>query len=194
MNKYISLKSIFQKLVRNRSETVVQRVLPYLKNSKKIIDIGSGTGDVAYLLQKRGKNITPVDVGNFHGPRLIKTTIYDGRTLSFPNNFFDTALLLMVMHHTPDPEIVFSQASRVAKEIIVIETSYTNPIDRFFTITSDAIGNLRIDANWNSYKKDKGWRDFFESHGFKIIESHKYNDRNLGFIPFLHILYYLRRK
>ena len=100
----------------------------------------------------------------------------------------------MVMHHTKDPEIVFREAKRVAKEIVVIETSYTNPVDRIFTITSDMVGNLRVDANWNSYKKDKAWKEFFESHGFKIIESHKYDDKNLLIIPFLHILYYLKRK
>ena len=47
---------------------------------------------------------------------------------------FDTALLLMVMHHTPDPEIVFSEAARVAKAVVVIETSFTNPINKFFTV------------------------------------------------------------
>jgi hypothetical protein len=104
------------------------------------------------------------------------------------------ALLLMVMHHTPDPEIVFSEASRVAKEVVVIETSYTNSINRFFTIISDAIGNLRLEAFWGSYKTDSEWKKFFENHGFKITESQKFHDTNLGIIPFLHILYFLKKK
>lgn len=187
------ITSIFQKIVRNRSEVVVQRVISYLINSKKIIDIGSGSGDVTFLLINRGKKITPVDVGDFHGPRLVRTTIYDGKTLPFSNRSFDTALLLMVLHHTPDPEIVFSEASRVAKEVVVIETSFTNPVNKFFTVVSDTIGNLRIEAFWNSYKSDRDWRAFFEKHGFQIKESHKFKDRNLGVIPFLHILYYLQR-
>ena len=185
---------LMRKIIRRRLQIVVDRISPYIVNSKKIIDIGSGTGDVALLLEKGGKKVTPVDVGDFHGPRLVKTVIYDGKTLPFPDRSFDTALLLMVMHHTPDPEIVFSEASRVAKEVVVIETSYTNPINNFFTVVSDAIGNLRVEAFWNSYKTDKGWRVFFEKHGFTIKESHKYYDKNLGIIPFLHILYYLQRK
>lgn len=194
MSKIATLNSIIQKVVRSRSETVIQRIIPYLKESEKIIDIGSGTGDVAFLLGKRGKKITAVDVGDFHGPRLVKTTIYDGKTLPFPNQSFDTALLLMVMHHTPNPEIVFSEAARVAKEMVVIETSFTNPINKFFTVVSDAIGNLRVEAFWNSYKTDSEWRKFFTFHGFKITESHKFTDKNLGIIPFLHILYYLKKK
>ncbi len=187
------INSIIQKFVRNRSTIVVSRITPYLKNSKKIIDVGSGTGDVTFLLEKRGKKVTPVDVGDFHGPRLVKTTIYDGKTLPFPGRSFDTALLLMVLHHTPNPDVVFSETARVANEVVVIETSFTNPIDKFFTVISDAIGNLRIETFWNSYKSDRNWRIFFEKHGFQVKESHKFNDKNLGVIPFLHILYYLQR-
>lgn len=187
------LDSLIKRVVRARTKVVIERISPYIQTSGKIIDIGSGTGDIAFLLKQEGKDVTPVDVGDFHGPRLVKTTIYDGKTLPFPNRSFTTALLLMVMHHTPDPEIVFSEASRVAKEVVVIETSFTNPINKFFTVVSDAIGNLRLETFWNSYKSDRDWRVFFEKHGFKIVESHKFNDRNLGVIPFLHILYYLQR-
>lgn len=187
------LNFLFKKIVRARSRIVIERISPFIKTSKKLVDIGSGTGDIAFLLKKKGKDVTPVDVGDFHGPRLVKTIIYDGKILPFSNRSFDTALLLMVMHHTPDPEIVFMEASRVAKEVVVIETSYTNPFNKFLTIVSDAIGNLRIVAFWNSYKSDRDWRAFFEKHGFHIKESHTFNDKNLGIVPFLHILYYLQR-
>lgn len=184
--------ALLRKIVRKRSEKVVARISPYIKNSQKIIDIGSGTGDVAYLIKAQGKEITPVDVADFHGPRMIKTVIYDGKTLPFKSKSFDTALLLMVMHHTADPEIIFKEAARVAKKIVVIETSYTTPINRILTIISDAIGNLRLEAFWNSYKTDIEWRQFFNLHGFKIIDSRKYNDKNLGMIPFLHLTFLLQ--
>lgn len=186
-------RSFFQKIVRRRSEVVVSRILPFLDGSKKILDIGSGTGDVAFLLGKHGKYVTPVDVGDFHGPRLVKTIIYDGHKLPFPNKSFDTAMLLMVMHHTPNPEIVFDEASRVAKELVIIETSYTTPVNRWLTIISDALGNLRVEAFWSSYKSDSEWRKFFTKKRFEIVKTQKYNDKNFG-LPYLHIAYYLRRK
>lgn len=187
------LQSFFQRIVRGRSVAVVNRILPFLIRSKKIIDIGSGTGDVTFLLGKHGKDVTPVDVGDFHGPRLVETTVYDGQKLPFPDKSFDTAMLLMVMHHTPNPEIVFDEASRVAKEIVVIETSYTSPVSRWFTIMSDTVGNLRLKAFWSSYKSDPEWKGFFSRKNYKIVKTQKYNDRNFG-LPFLHIVYYLRRK
>ncbi|MBI3955313.1 class I SAM-dependent methyltransferase [Candidatus Gottesmanbacteria bacterium] len=186
------LNRLIRKISRTRSKIVIDRINSFIEKSSKIIDIGSGTGDIAYLLKERGKDITPVDVADFHGVRLINTTIYDGQRLPFSDNSFDTALLLMVMHHTPSPDLVFSEAARVAKEIIVIETSYTNRIDRWFTVITDAMGNLRLQAFWSSYKTDEDWRRFFSQKGFKIIQSQKYHDRNFGF-PFLHISYYLKK-
>jgi len=180
-------------LIRRRSKTVIDRIAPYIKHSNRIIDIGSGTGDVAFLIKSQGKNITPVDVADFRGPRFIKTTIYDGKTLPFADQSFDTALLLMVLHHTLNPKIVFSEAKRVAKEIIIIETCYTNPIDKFFTVIFDAIANLRFEAFWNSYKSDQEWKNFFMNYRLKIMVSKKFKDRQFGIIPFLHILYYLKK-
>ncbi len=186
------LNKLIRKLARKRSETVVERIFPYIKNSKKIIDIGSGTGDIANLLIKRGKSVVPIDVGSFHGPRLVKTVIFDGKTLPFPNQSFDTALLLMVMHHTPNPTQVFSEAARVAKEIVVIETSYEDTIGKILTVIIDTLSNLQIKANWRSYKTDKDWRIFFTNNKFRIADTYRYKDRNFG-IPFLHILYHLKK-
>ena len=184
--------SIIQKFVRKRSELVANRVIPFLEKSNTIIDIGSGTGDVDIMLQSSGFNITPVDVADFHGVRLLKTTLYDGKTLPFADRTFDTALLLMVMHHTPDPEIILAEASRVANTLVVIETSFITPLGKLLTVILDAIGNLRLEAFWSSYKTDSEWRDIFSKHGFIVSSSHRYQDKVLGF-PFLHISYQLKQ-
>ena len=104
------IKKIVHKIMLKRAKTVVNRVLPFIKKSNKIVDIGSGTGHVSYLLKKQGNDITSVDVKDFHGPRFIKPIIYDGKKLPFSDNQFDTALILMVLHHTPNPKIVFSES------------------------------------------------------------------------------------
>ena len=93
-------RSIVQKVLRKRSEVVISRILLYIKNSKKLIDIGSGTGDVAFLLKNAGKDTTAVDVADFHGPRMVEPVIYDGTRLPFPDKSFDTALLFRCLKRT----------------------------------------------------------------------------------------------
>ena len=186
------LNYLIRKANQLRAETIVKRIEPYIKNSNKLIDIGSGTGYVASILKREGKDITPVDVDSFRGLRLIKPIIYDGKKLPFPDKSFGTGLLLMVLHHTPDPSTVFSEAARVARDIVVIETSYKNCIEKCITVIADTISNLQTKANWDSYKTDSEWKEFFMNKGFRIVDSHHYKDYNIG-VPFLHILYYLKK-
>lgn len=189
------INSLIRKIDKKRAEIVISRIKLYLKKSNNIIDIGCGSGYISAILKSQGFAVTPVDIADFHGPRLIKPVIYDGVKLPFPDKSFNTALLLMVLHHTPDPEIVFSEAARVANKIIIIETSYTSLVNRFVTIIADTLGNLRTKAFWKSYKSDTVWKTFFTKHDFKVIDSHKYHDKNLpGLgVTFLHILYYLEK-
>lgn len=69
------VKRLFEYFLNIRTEEVVRRVLPYLNNSKRIVDIGSGTGLVAKLLSDKGLDVTAVDVVDFHGPRFIKPSL-----------------------------------------------------------------------------------------------------------------------
>jgi len=80
----------------------------------------------------------------------------------------------------------------VANEIIIIETSYKNLFEKIITVLDDTLANLQIKANWDSYRTDREWRDLFKSKDFRIVDSRYYRDYNIG-IPFLHILYFLKK-
>jgi ubiquinone/menaquinone biosynthesis C-methylase UbiE len=167
------IKNLIAKFLKKRSIVVVERIKPYIEKSNKLVDIGSGTGDIAYLLKSMGKDVTAVDVSDFHGPRLVAPIIYDGKKLPFKDKSFDTALLLMVLHHTPDPSIVFSEAARVAREVVI----------KIFVLTLLGI----------HIKQMRGGRIFLIAGDLKLLIQKKYQDRNFGF-PFLHIAYHLIRK
>src|SRR3990167_10972285 len=126
----MKVPNFIQTLAQKRAKLVVDRILPYIKHSRRIIDIGCGTGHVANLLTKHGKKITPVDISNKSLVKIIKPIIYDGKHLPFPNQLFDTSLLLMVLHHTQEPSVVFSEAARVGKELVIIETVYKKLFDK----------------------------------------------------------------
>jgi len=195
LNRYynkMKILGIIETIAKKRAELVVTRVLPYIKYAKKIIDIGCGTGHVTHLLTKHGKKITPVDISNKNWISAIKPIIYDGKRLPFPDQSFDTSLLLMVLHHTPDPKVVFLEAARVGKEVIVIETVYKYLFDKIVTVLFDSLGNLQPRFYWNSYRRDEDWKTFFKSVGYKVeaIQCH----RDWWFlIPYLHNVYYLKK-
>ena len=73
----------------------------------------------------------PVDVEDFNATDL-KLTLFDGRTLPFPDNSFDVVLLIFVLHHAEDPKAVLHEARRVCRgKVIAFEDVTSNFWDRF---------------------------------------------------------------
>ncbi|MGH7335513.1 MAG: class I SAM-dependent methyltransferase [Candidatus Rokuibacteriota bacterium] len=116
---------------------------------RRVLDLGAGEGYVAsalgHGLDGVGKTRRPVpplapgalwicgcDVGPFNqtsGPYVI----YDGERLPFPDDAFDTTLLLLTLHHCADPERVLDEALRVTRQrLIVTESVFRNRVDRFW--------------------------------------------------------------
>ncbi len=189
----MKIPKIIETIAQKRAELVVGRVLPYIKHANKIIDIGCGTGHVADLLTKHGKEITPVDVSDKSWVRTIKPIIYDGKRLPFTDQLFDTSLLLMVLHHTSDPKVVFLEAARVGKELIVIETVYKKLFDKIVTVLFDSIGNLQPRFYWDSYRRDEDWKAFFKSLGYRVEATQYHRDHQWFVIPQFHNVYYLKK-
>lgn len=180
MHRCIVSKTEFMEKGKSRQEKIVERITPFLKTSQKIVDIGCGKGLVTKLLRQKGKKVTAVDVKSFKYPREISDVIlYDGQKLPFPNNSFDTALLITVMHHTPNPSIVFKEAARVGKEIVIVETTYRNLWQKNYTVVVDSMVNLQPKFYKDSYKSDNEWRELFKDNGFKIISSQFFEDKEL---------------
>ncbi len=190
----MKLPDFIETFVQKRAEVIVGRILPYIKHAKRVVDIGSGTGHVADLLTKHGKHVTPVDISNKSWVSTIKPVVYDGKHLPFPDKSFDTSLLLMVLHHTPDPNVVFSEAARVGKELVVIETVYKRLFDKIITVFFDSLGNLQLRFYWNSYRRDEDWKTFFKSMGYSIEATQYHSDHQFLLVPQFHNVYYLKKR
>jgi 2-polyprenyl-3-methyl-5-hydroxy-6-metoxy-1,4-benzoquinol methylase len=74
---------------------------------KRILDLGYGSGEITNYLQKRGYNITGLDISESNC-EAAKTSypdcdfrVYDGLKLPFEENFFDTVILNDVFEHIP---------------------------------------------------------------------------------------------
>lgn len=111
-----------------RAGIIYGQVKPHV--SGKVLDIGCGDGAVGKLLANGGLDVYLTDV--YTNPNLDRTGLdftefKQGDSLPFPDNLFDTALVLTVYHHSDDPIKLIRESQRVLKHggrLIVIESVY----------------------------------------------------------------------
>lgn len=106
---------------------ITRETLPLLLAAGKIgpgsrvLEIGSGAGDIAYQLSEAGAQVTGVDFS----ARMVEvaTRCYpdmifrqaDAEQLPFEDNSFDVVVANFVVHHLARPEVVFREVRRVLK-------------------------------------------------------------------------------
>lgn len=143
----------------------IERLLP---DAGSILDIGSGRGVVTSMLRDRGFQVTPLDVRDRSTEPALTPEVYDGTVIPFADKAFDCALLLTVLHHTPDPDAVLREASRVARRIIIVEDVYTNTLQKHMTFFTDSLFNLEFRGHPHSNRTDAEWRQTFERLGLTL--------------------------
>lgn len=177
-------------LGRLRAKKILAKILPLLADSQTVLDIGCGTGNIAELLIKNGKNLVPLDVRNLSFVKEIKPVLYNGEKIPFPESSFDAALLICVLHHAKNPKNLLKEAKRVAKKIIVVEDIHKNTFHKWLTRFFDNLLSLEFFKNPHSNKTDKEWRKLFDNFNLKLEHSEYYR----SLLVFQHVLYQLATK
>lgn len=150
-------------------ESKLKNVLPHLNKKDKIIDIGCGNCMVIKTLQENGYTCTALDVADLSIVENIKVVIYDGEKMPFENQDFDAALLLTVLHHSDNPELVLKETARIAKKIVIIEDIYSNKIQQYLTYFMDTLVNLGHSNMTYQNKSDAEWKKVFETLQLKLV-------------------------
>lgn len=143
-------------------------IAPFLAANDTILEVGSGPGSLVEELKSRGRNPVALDIANqAHKPRLAPI-IYDGSTMPFEDDEFDTALIMTVLHHAQKPEQVLSEAGRVARRVIVMEDVYTNRAQEKLTHWTDSLTNWEFAGHPHNNRTHREWLKNFQSLGFSI--------------------------
>lgn len=175
---------------RAKTERTVSRIKNFLSPKDKIIDLGAGIGLISFLFQEAGFKVTSVDVQDKSLYPSVRSTLYDGKKLPFPNNSFDACLLLAVLHHTKNPDVMLEEVKRVARKVIILEDIYSNSAQKYFTYLVDSILNVEFFNHPRSNRTDDQWRETFHSLGFTLAKSEYYR----SFLWLSHVSYYLEKK
>ncbi|MEM1151979.1 MAG: class I SAM-dependent methyltransferase [Pseudomonadota bacterium] len=144
---------------------------PFITADDRMIEIGSGPGSVQAVLSERGLSAYALDISDSSFDHRFQPTLYDGVRMPFEDGAFDTALLLTMLHHTPDPDVILREASRIARRLIVVEDVYRGPVQRYRTYGADSLINLEFFGHPHTNRDDGGWRETFEALGLSLIHS-----------------------
>lgn len=175
-----------------RARALALGLTPWLSPGERVLDIGAGHGFVAKAVAERGCVVTALDVRNTSFVPGLQVHIYDGHAIPFDANTFDTALLITVLHHIPDPDATLREATRVARKIIILEDLVESPAERAFTQFGDSWLNWEWRGHPHSNRSDAQWRAAFAALNLRVAHAEQALH---AFFPFRfrHGLYVLER-
>ena len=145
---------------------VVELLAPFA-GDERALDVGSGTGALAYVLAEHVGEVVGVDASEAyveaarkHAPAGARFVVGDAVALPFPYGDFDLVGCLRVLHHVRRPELVVSELARVARPggriLLADQLGDVDPIrslelDRFERVRDPSHTRLLPDADIRGY-------------------------------------------
>ncbi|MBX2821087.1 MAG: class I SAM-dependent methyltransferase [Rhodothermaceae bacterium] len=176
-----------QALQRFRATLKVEDIEDLIAPSNRkgaVLDLGAGEGYVGQEIKNKwGAEVTLADVVDINRTDLPHV-LYDGQTLPFEDNQFDTTILYFVLHHAEGAERVLDEAKRVTKgQIIIVESVYKTQQDLNVLTFLDVLANrLRSGGLMNAqeeflhFRTVPEWKKLFEEKGVRVTaEMGKYS-------------------
>ena len=146
-------------------------VRDWLNKTDNILEIGSGPGSVLTEFRRAGYSIEGLDIADGSYSADLEPALYDGVAMPYDSGAYDSALLLTVLHHTPDPIVILREAARIARRIIIIEDVYNSAWQRKYTKVADSITNLEFFGHPHTNRSDAEWQNTFEQLGLRLIHA-----------------------
>ena len=129
----------------------------------RLVEIGSGPGSTLSVMREAGYNIEGLDIQDSSYRPALKAQLYPGEVFPYEDKQFDTALLLTMLHHTPEPDHIILEAARVARRLIIIEDVYDNSFQAWYTKRTDSLTNFEFIGHPHSNRSHAEWLKTFES-------------------------------
>ena len=122
MNDRVRARRALQDERRADLEAQVGRLLAPLRGDERALDVGCGTGALAYTLAPLVGEVVGLDTSEEYlaaaredAPAGCTFVLGDAAALPFPYGDFDLVGCLRVLHHVPRPELVVSEIARVTR-------------------------------------------------------------------------------
>lgn len=164
-----SIGQVHDKLVFNRRVRVlVEEIGALLPANSVMLDVGTGDGQIAKMIgeQQTGTTVRGIDIMKRETIH-IPVTLFDGTTIPMNDKSVDVVTFVDVLHHTDDPQILISEASRVARKAVIIKDHLSeNRLDHITLRAMDWVGNAPhgVVLPYN-YAPRRDWDGWFAKAG-----------------------------
>jgi SAM-dependent methyltransferase len=149
-------KLVFDRRIQRLAAAIAER----LPRDARVLDVGCGSGDLALLVMQIRPDVRIEGIDVLVRPdTAIPVHAYDGSHIPFPDNMFDAAMVIDVLHHTDDPGAVLAEIARVAPKVI-IKDHFRDGVAagltlRFMDWVGNAAHGVRLPYNYLSQRE---WR------------------------------------
>jgi len=169
-----SIGQAHEKLVFNRRVRVlVDEIGKLLPPQSQMLDVGTGDGQIAKMIGERQEGTVVQGIDIMHREVIhIPVTLFDGKVIPMEDNSVDVVTFVDVLHHTDDPQILISEASRVARKAVIIKDHLSeNALDHATLRAMDWVGNAPhgVVLPYN-YAPRKDWDKCFTNAGLETDE------------------------
>lgn len=165
-----------------RIEVLAATLADFIPAGARVLDIGCGSGTLAKRIMELRPDVSIEGIDVLVRPATeIPVTRYDGDTIPWPDDHFDIALFVDVLHHTEAPGRCLAEAKRVSRNGIVIKDhfrdgAFADTTLRFMDWVGNAAHGVVLPYN---YLSDREWRGIWSELGLNV---ERLTDR-LGLYP-----------
>jgi ubiquinone/menaquinone biosynthesis C-methylase UbiE len=165
-------------LQRRRAAALADRLeglLP-LRGDERALDVGAGTGALAFALAARVQSVVAVELdeeaaarARADAPPNCEVIVGDGEELPFEPFTFDLAATMRALHHTPQPEAIIAELARVTVlggTILVVDQ--LAPADPLVAVELNQFERAR-DPSTTRLLADADMRGLFDANGLRLV-------------------------
>jgi len=136
---------------------------------EKALDVATGGGNVARVLQEAGLDVVTID----SAPGMRPTVISRAEEIPFADSSFDVVACRVAAHHFENPGGALKEMARVTRGLVLLSDNL------FLGEDGEEADKLRDPTHVRNYSEEE-WREMFEAAGLEV-EAYELEDKRIDF-------------